>query len=71
MAIASIEPDLCDGCRICVDVCPMDVIVMDDEEKAVIKYGADCHVCYLCENDCPEGAVYVAPEMSGEPVLPY
>ena len=40
MSIEKIDHDLCTGCGICVDICPMDVIRMkEDGEKAVIKYG--------------------------------
>lgn len=72
MAIASIDLDLCDGCAICVDVCPMDVLRLDEAtNKAVIAYGPDCDVCYLCEDECPPKAIYVDPKLSREPILPY
>lgn len=71
MGITSIDLDLCDGCGICIDVCPMDVLRLDDRGKAVIAYGIDCDVCYLCEDECPQDAIYVDPKMTREPVLPY
>lgn len=65
MAIEKIDSELCTGCGICVDSCPMDVIRMDENEgKAIIKYADDCMLCLFCERDCPEGAIYVSPEKS-------
>jgi NAD-dependent dihydropyrimidine dehydrogenase PreA subunit len=69
MTIEKIDVDLCVGCEICVDSCPMDVIRMDDKnEKAVIQYPEECMICLFCERDCPEGAIYVSPEKT-VPVL--
>ena len=40
----------------------MDVIAMDADGKAMIKYPTECIVCLYCEQDCPVGAIYVSPE---------
>jgi len=62
MAIERINPDLCNGCRLCINSCPMDVIRLDEESnKAVSKYPEDCMCCYICELECPEDAIYVSP----------
>ncbi len=62
MVVKKIDNDKCNGCKICVDACPMDVIRFNEESnKAVIKYAKDCICCYNCEEDCPVGAVYVDP----------
>jgi NAD-dependent dihydropyrimidine dehydrogenase PreA subunit len=63
MSIERIDENLCTGCGICSDSCPMDVIRMDENTgKAIIQYQEDCSLCALCEIDCPQGAIYVAPE---------
>ncbi len=63
MAIEKIDPALCEGCGICVDSCPLDVIRMDAKsKKAVISYPDDCMLCLACERDCPTRAIYVSPE---------
>ena len=63
MTIEKIDHDLCTGCGICADICPMDVIRMDEDgEKAVIKYQEDCMLCEFCSLDCPEEAITVTPE---------
>jgi len=63
MPIERIDIDLCTGCEICIDACPMDVIRFDEElKKASIKYPRDCIACYNCEEDCPVEAIYVSPQ---------
>ena len=72
MAIQVVDPAFCDGCGICVEACPMDVLRMDPKTgQAAISYLQDCHTCYVCEEDCPQGAIYVAPEMGRPAILPY
>lgn len=63
MVIEQIDPDLCNGCEICIDSCPMDVIRMDEKiKKVVIRYPDDCMLCLFCELDCPQNAIYVSPK---------
>lgn len=63
MSIERIDADLCTGCGICVDSCPMDVIRMDEKgQKAIIKYPGDCMLCLHCEIECPAHAISVSPE---------
>jgi NAD-dependent dihydropyrimidine dehydrogenase PreA subunit len=64
-----IDPELCNGCGICVNACSQDVIRMDDEtKKPVIKYPEDCTRCRRCEFDCPENAIHVSPERTARPL---
>jgi NAD-dependent dihydropyrimidine dehydrogenase PreA subunit len=65
MAIEKIDPDLCNGCGICENSCPADVIRMDEQtKKAIIVYPEDCTLCTICEQDCPQKAIYVSPAYS-------
>ena len=68
-----IKSETCTGCGLCVIVCPMDVIRLDEScEKAVIKYRDDCMSCFNCEMNCPvEGTIYVSPERSKLVRLPW
>ena len=50
-----INEDLCVGCGICVDDCPVDAISMEDE-KAKINM-EDCIRCSTCHSVCPQEAV--------------
>jgi NAD-dependent dihydropyrimidine dehydrogenase PreA subunit len=47
------------GCRVCIDVCPLDVLAINDATgKAHMRYD-ECWYCMPCEVDCPTGAVKV------------
>lgn len=48
----------CKGCKICVDVCPRDVLIMDDF-VAKVKDLERCTGCMLCEQLCPDFAIVV------------
>ena len=68
MPVEPIDENLCNGCKLCVDVCPMDVLRFDEvKNKAYVKYQQDCMVCLICELRCPTNAIYVSPKM-GTPV---
>jgi len=62
MSIEKIDQELCNGCGICVNSCPMDVIRMDEEiKKAIIRYPEDCMLCEWCLIDCPQDAISISP----------
>ena len=47
------------GCRVCIDVCPLDVLrINPDTGKAHMKFD-ECWYCMPCEQDCPTNAVTV------------
>lgn len=53
----SIDPDLCIGCGLCVEVCPAKTISMQDR-KAVVT-GTYSMVCGHCEAVCPVNAIRI------------
>ncbi len=60
MGIRRIDQHRCIGCRVCSEICPMDVIHFDEtRNKAVIRYVRDCQSCFLCDVECPEDAITV------------
>ena len=48
----------CKGCEICVEVCPKDVLIMENFVAKVAKI-EDCTGCLLCEQLCPDFAIVV------------
>ncbi len=51
-----INPDVCDGCETCVDVCPADVFEMEDGKANVVRKD-DCLDCGACTEECPANAI--------------
>ncbi len=51
-----IDRDKCDGCGVCVEICPMDVLRLDEDGKAYVKY-EECWYCGSCMLECPKKAV--------------
>jgi len=48
----------CNGCRMCMMVCPHAVFEMENK-KAVIRYKDLCMECGACAKNCPEEAITV------------
>ncbi len=48
------------GCRVCVDVCPLDVLAIDEAKGVAYMQYDECWYCLPCEADCPTDAVHVA-----------
>ena len=71
MGIQKIDEELCNGCGICVEDCPVDVLRMNEKDKAYIVYPQDCGVCFQCATNCPVLAVTVSSLAPREFILPY
>ena len=72
MGIETIDEESCNGCGICIEDCPMDVIRLNEVNgKAYIRYPKDCMVCYLCEMGCPMDAIKVSAECVRRLRFPY
>jgi ferredoxin len=51
-----VNEDLCVGCGVCVEDCPVDAITLKEEQKAVINED-ECIRCGRCHDVCPQEAV--------------
>jgi len=70
VTIKSINHLLCETCSVrlqrgcpVVESCSVDVIRPDSGGRPLIAYPRDCHACFLCRDDCPNGAVDVSAEI--------
>jgi heterodisulfide reductase subunit A len=64
---AEVDPDFCDGCALCVDVCPYHAISLIENKdkngevhKLVSVNLAHCKGCGLCQGTCPKRGISVA-----------
>jgi heterodisulfide reductase subunit A len=65
-AIKSFVTDRCDGCALCLDVCPYRAIKLEEYQaedgrmhRRIATDKALCKGCGLCAATCPKGGVYV------------
>ena len=61
-----IQPDVCRGCGQCAEVCPGNLIKLEDG-KAVIWRPEDCWGCTSCLKECAFGAIrfYLGADIGG------
>ena len=52
-----INVDWCKGCGICVEFCPKDALVLDENEKGQLAHPDNCNGCGMCELRCPDLAI--------------
>jgi len=47
----------CNNCKICIDICPMEVFFYDKKVKVDKK--KECIECRACEVQCPKDAIKI------------
>jgi MinD superfamily P-loop ATPase len=62
--LAQINPQLCEGCGICQDVCRFDAVHETDGDYHVDPIA--CDGCAACVFQCPEEAITMQPQLAGE-----
>ena len=62
-----IDKNLCVGCKKCKNVCPGNLITIDKDNKANIKYPKDCWGCVSCVKECRFSAIdfYLGADIGG------
>lgn len=51
------DEDKCIDCGICLDVCPMNVDMMDNSRRRI--NGTECILCMKCVDACPQNALHL------------
>jgi MinD superfamily P-loop ATPase len=64
-----IDPDKCNGCGLCVSVCPIQAISII-EDKAIIDQNS-CNGCLLCMDECPNSAICQVSEKEAYRTVPH
>jgi 2-oxoglutarate ferredoxin oxidoreductase subunit delta len=55
-----IRPELCKGCSICVEFCPVKVLELEKKRPIVTAVAMEkCIACGMCELRCPDFAIYI------------
>jgi heterodisulfide reductase subunit A2 len=63
---AAVDEHYCDGCALCVDVCPYHAITLVEKAadqgggRTIVINKAQCKGCGLCQGTCPKRGVYVS-----------
>jgi len=61
-----INREWCKGCGICVKFCPVEVLELDNMDKAACLRPDTCICCGMCELRCPDLAIEVVVDQKGQ-----
>lgn len=53
-----VRPDRCDGCGLCAQACPGDILHLVDGQLEV-RYPDECSHCGICRLECPQQAIEI------------
>ena len=54
-----INADECTGCGSCIDECPLELLVMGDDNIVKLTDPDECTDCGSCVSECPSDALSV------------
>ncbi len=49
----------CTRCGTCYSLCPLDVIVKDEDGKPSVRSPDECQLRFICQEECPAKAIHV------------
>jgi len=65
--VAVLDPAMCEGCGLCIEVCRFDAISMADPEVETPTIDSiACDGCAACVYQCPTGAIRMEPQIAGQ-----
>jgi MinD superfamily P-loop ATPase len=65
--VAIIDPAMCEGCGLCIEVCRFDAISMPSLEVQTPNIDPiACDGCAACVYQCPTGAIRMQPQIAGQ-----
>lgn len=50
----------------CIEVCPVDCIYIEDEDRMCYVHPEECIDCAACESACPVGAIFADTDVPSE-----
>lgn len=56
-----LDPNMCSGCQVCIDVCPVDIWKTNEQGKTCIdeNQATQCVLDLKCVKECPTGAIEI------------
>lgn len=55
MEYPKINPELCIACKACIEICPFEAIIIQNNVAKIIEN--KCRGCRACETVCPVDAI--------------
>ncbi len=52
-----IKKEECTGCGTCVEECPVEAIIIDEDEDCAVVDEEECVDCGVCTESCPVEAI--------------
>ncbi len=59
MVEIKIDVEKCIGCGACINVCPVELFVLEDDKLKLKGNPEECVLCMACETSCPVGAIKI------------
>ncbi|MCP5182194.1 MAG: ferredoxin family protein [Pseudomonadales bacterium] len=50
----------------CIEVCPVDCIYQEDEDRMCFVHPTECIDCAACESACPVGAIFAEKDVPAD-----